>query len=158
MIARKKLGEILVEGGLLNQKQLEQALPFQKKSGLKLGQFLVREGIVSESQIVDLVRPIVDDIAERGAVAALEYGEKFDGVRPDTVRVPVAAYDRYCRAPSARPIRNRFTAHTSPSTGAPSKAANGSRMTARNTRAVSSIAAAVSIPLFQRQSTSTRGV
>ena len=55
MIARKKLGEILVEGGLLSQKQLEQALPFQKKSNLKLGQFLVREGIVSESQIVDLV-------------------------------------------------------------------------------------------------------
>ena len=55
MIARKKLGEILVEGGLLTQKQLEQALPFQKKSNLKLGQFLVREGIVSEVQIVDLV-------------------------------------------------------------------------------------------------------
>ena len=53
--ARKKLGEILVEGGLLSQKQLEEALPFQKKSNLKLGQFLVREGIVSESQIVDLV-------------------------------------------------------------------------------------------------------
>ena len=55
MRARKKLGEILVEGGLLTQKQLEQALPFQKKSKLKLGQFLVREGIVNESQIVDLV-------------------------------------------------------------------------------------------------------
>jgi type IV pilus assembly protein PilB len=44
-----------VEGGLLTQKQLEDALPFQKKSKLKLGQFLVREGIVSETQIVDLV-------------------------------------------------------------------------------------------------------
>jgi type IV pilus assembly protein PilB len=55
VIIRKKLGEILVEGGLLTQKQLEQALPFQKKSNLKLGQFLVREGIVSEVQIVDLV-------------------------------------------------------------------------------------------------------
>ena len=55
MRVRKKLGEILVEGGLLTQKQLEKALPFQKKSNLKLGQFLVREGIVSESQIVDLV-------------------------------------------------------------------------------------------------------
>jgi type IV pilus assembly protein PilB len=49
------LGEILVEGGLLTQKQLDEALPFQKKSNLKLGQFLVQEGIVSESQIVDLV-------------------------------------------------------------------------------------------------------
>jgi type IV pilus assembly protein PilB len=49
---RKKLGEILVEGGLLTQKE---ALPFQKKSHLKLGQFLVREGIVIENQIVELV-------------------------------------------------------------------------------------------------------
>ena len=55
MRVRKKLGEILVEGGLLTQKKLEEALPFQKKSHLKLGQFLVREGIVNESQIVDLV-------------------------------------------------------------------------------------------------------
>ncbi len=45
----------MVVGGLLTQKQLEKALPYQKKSNLKLGQFLVREGIVSESQIVDLV-------------------------------------------------------------------------------------------------------
>ena len=55
MRVRKKLGEILVEGGLLTQKQLDEALPYQKKSRLKLGQFLVREGIVSESQIVDLI-------------------------------------------------------------------------------------------------------
>ena len=55
MRVRKKLGEILVEGGLLTQKQLEEALPFQKRSHLKLGQFLVREGIVNESQIVELV-------------------------------------------------------------------------------------------------------
>jgi type IV pilus assembly protein PilB len=55
VIAHKRLGEILVEGGLLTMKQLDQALPFQKKSNLKLGQFLVREGIVSENQIVDLV-------------------------------------------------------------------------------------------------------
>jgi type IV pilus assembly protein PilB len=53
--AKKRLGEILVEGGLISIEQLEKALPYQKKSNLKLGQFLVREGIVSESQIVDMV-------------------------------------------------------------------------------------------------------
>ena len=55
MKAKKRLGEILIEGGLLTNEQLEEALPYQKKSGLKLGQFLVREGLVSESQIVDMV-------------------------------------------------------------------------------------------------------
>ena len=52
---KKRLGEILIEGGLLSRRQLEEALPYQKKSGLKLGQFLVREGIVNEHQIVDMV-------------------------------------------------------------------------------------------------------
>lgn len=37
------------------------------------------------------VRPIVSAVAERGAEAALEFGESFDGVRPQTVRVPDAA-------------------------------------------------------------------
>jgi type IV pilus assembly protein PilB len=52
---KKRLGKILIEGGLITTEQLEKALPFQKKTNLKLGQFLVREGIVSESQIVDMV-------------------------------------------------------------------------------------------------------
>ncbi len=52
---KKRLGEILIESGLLTRQQLEEALPYQKKSGLKLGQFLVREGVVSEIQIVDMV-------------------------------------------------------------------------------------------------------
>ena len=47
-------------------------------------------GGVDVDSVVPAVRPIVDDIAARGAVAALEYGEKFDGVRPDSVRVPIA--------------------------------------------------------------------
>ena len=34
--------------------------------------------------------PIVDAVAERGADAALEYGESFDGVRPRQVRVPAS--------------------------------------------------------------------
>src|SRR6476660_4754931 len=35
----------------------------------------------------------VDAVAERGADAALEYGESFDRVRPATVRVPAAELD-----------------------------------------------------------------
>jgi type IV pilus assembly protein PilB len=52
---KKRLGEMLIDGGLLTDAQLSAALADQKKTGLKLGQFLVREGIVSESQIVKLL-------------------------------------------------------------------------------------------------------
>ncbi|AXB44092.1 histidinol dehydrogenase [Amycolatopsis albispora] len=38
--------------------------------------------------VLHLVRPIVDAVRDRGAEAALEYGERFDGVRPSAIRVP----------------------------------------------------------------------
>ena len=41
--------------------------------------------------VLPTVRPIVAAVADRGAEAALEFGESFDGVRPPTVRVPNAA-------------------------------------------------------------------
>ena len=46
-------------------------------------------GGVDVDAVMPTVRPIVDAVAEKGADAALEYGETFDGVRPATVRVPV---------------------------------------------------------------------
>ncbi|MFC1516008.1 GspE/PulE family protein [Thermodesulfobacteriota bacterium] len=55
MKVKKKLGEMLIEGGLLNEEQLSHAVKNHKKNNMKLGQFLVREGVVSGSQIVDLV-------------------------------------------------------------------------------------------------------
>ncbi|GAA4399791.1 histidinol dehydrogenase [Tsukamurella soli] len=45
-------------------------------------------GGVDVDAVLPAVRPIVDAVAERGAQAALEFGERFDGVRPATVRVP----------------------------------------------------------------------
>jgi len=47
----KRIGELLVEGGVLSQSQLEQALFAQRKDGRKLGQLLVDLGFVSEIQV-----------------------------------------------------------------------------------------------------------
>ena len=55
MIANKKLGEMLLECGLLNEEQLKQAIAGHKRNNMKLGQFLVRAGIVSSTQIMDLI-------------------------------------------------------------------------------------------------------
>jgi histidinol dehydrogenase len=51
-------------------------------------------GGVDVDAVVPTVRPIVDSVAARGAEAALEFGESFDGVRPAQVRVPEAALQR----------------------------------------------------------------
>src|SRR3954451_8313595 len=58
-------------------------------------------GGVDVDAVVPKVRPIVDGVAERGADAALEYGQSFDGVRPDTVRVPAECLEAALAALSA---------------------------------------------------------
>jgi type IV pilus assembly protein PilB len=55
MKIKKRLGEMLIESGLLTEEKLKQALVDQKKAGLKLGQYLTRQGIVNEQQIIDLL-------------------------------------------------------------------------------------------------------
>ncbi len=55
MKVKKRLGEMLVEKNLISEDRLKQALIDQKKAGLKLGQFLTRQGIVSEQQIIDML-------------------------------------------------------------------------------------------------------
>ena len=41
--------------------------------------------------VLDTVEPVVHAVAEHGVEAALSYGERFDGVRPASVRVPADA-------------------------------------------------------------------
>jgi histidinol dehydrogenase len=45
---------------------------------------------VDVDTVLHRVRPIVEDVRERGVDAALEYTERFDNVRPSSVRVPEA--------------------------------------------------------------------
>ena len=61
-------------------------------SAARLRAALPRGGVDVDA-VVPRVRPIVDAVAERGADAALEYGEEFDGVRPAAVRVPTEELD-----------------------------------------------------------------
>ena len=59
-------------------------------SAARLRAALPRGGVDVET-VLTRVQPIVAAVAERGAEAALEFGESFDGVRPAAVRVPAGA-------------------------------------------------------------------
>ncbi len=52
---RKKLGELLIERGLVTQDQLDEALRQQRVSSERLGTLLVQLGYVSEDQLTDVV-------------------------------------------------------------------------------------------------------
>jgi type IV pilus assembly protein PilB len=51
IIVGKRIGELLVEAGVLSQSQLEKALFAQRKDGRKLGQLLIELGLVGEVQL-----------------------------------------------------------------------------------------------------------
>jgi histidinol dehydrogenase len=78
-VAPPVMSRVDLRGSTLSAARLRSALP---------------RGGVDVDAVVPKVRPIVDAVAGRGAAAALEYGESFDGVRPAKVRVPAAELDR----------------------------------------------------------------
>ncbi|KQB86710.1 histidinol dehydrogenase [Corynebacterium lowii] len=57
-------------------------------------------GRTDVAAVSESVSPILTAVRERGAQAALDYGERFDGVRPEAVRVPQAIIDAAVAATS----------------------------------------------------------
>lgn len=55
MAIRKRLGEILIDEGLISDDELQTALSGMKESGLKLGEHLNQKGVVSENAIVEAI-------------------------------------------------------------------------------------------------------
>lgn len=55
MRTKMRLGELLIASGLLTGEQLESALQGQRASGMKLGEYLIKQGICRESDVVDAV-------------------------------------------------------------------------------------------------------
>ncbi|APE34151.1 histidinol dehydrogenase [Nocardia mangyaensis] len=75
MTTRIELARVDLRGRTPSAAELRTALP---------------RGGVDVDSVLHHVRPVVEDIRDRGAEAALDYSEKFDGVRPAAVRVPRA--------------------------------------------------------------------
>lgn len=53
---KKRLGEILIDSGVITEDMLQKALAIQSQTGKKLGEVLITEGITTEAQIVEAVK------------------------------------------------------------------------------------------------------
>ena len=84
-----RLGDLLIQQGLLTEAQLEQALEEQKRSGRKLGRVFVESGFVSEEQISETV-------ARQLGVPYVNL--RFFNVRTEIVRLLPEAQSRRFRA------------------------------------------------------------
>ena len=54
-LTRKKLGEILLEQGLVSEQQVQDALRLQHQQGILFGEALVQQGIITESKMVSVL-------------------------------------------------------------------------------------------------------
>jgi type IV pilus assembly protein PilB len=71
-LTRKKLGELLVEQGLLSDAQVQDALRLQHQTGMMFGETLVQNKLITEDKIV--------------AVLVSQFGIPF--VKPSAYRIP----------------------------------------------------------------------
>ncbi|MNO17575.1 Type II secretion system protein E [compost metagenome] len=54
-VMKKRLGDLLVENGIISQEQLEEALVEQRKSKRKLGDLLITQGYITEQQLIEVL-------------------------------------------------------------------------------------------------------
>ena len=75
--------------------------------------------------VLPTVTPVIEDVKAHGASAALDYGERFDKVRPTSVRVPAQVIAD--AAASLIPRSPRLCANRSPVPGGACRPASGDR-------------------------------
>ncbi|MBY9077579.1 Flp pilus assembly complex ATPase component TadA [Paenibacillus sp. HN-1] len=54
-IVKKRLGDLLVENGIISQEQLQEALVEQRKTKRKLGDLLISQGYITEQQLIEVL-------------------------------------------------------------------------------------------------------
>ncbi len=72
MNGRRKLGQVLIEQGLLTEKQLRKALSSHLESGRRLGEELVAMGVVSENDLVKVLSDLLHFRRYNSAVYKLD--------------------------------------------------------------------------------------
>jgi len=89
---RKKIGDILIEKGLISEEQLARALEEQSKSGRKIGQILVESETITEDQLIET-------ISERLQIPRISLESIV--IDPSVISlVPVEVARRYCLIPA----------------------------------------------------------
>lgn len=53
---RKRLGELLVEGGVISEEQLHEALEIQKTDGVLLGTILTKQGYLDDETLLEYLK------------------------------------------------------------------------------------------------------
>ncbi len=102
----KKIGEFLLEGGFINQEQLQVALEHQRANGSRLGNTLVKLGMISEENWMQAL----------GMQLGIPYVRLANyGLHPEIVKtIPEELARHYCLIPIAKQLNVLVTAMADP--------------------------------------------
>ena len=102
----KKIGEFLLEGGFINQEQLQVALEHQRANGSRLGDTLVELGVISEENWMQAL----------GMQLGVPYVHLANyGLHPEVVKtIPEELARHYCLIPIAKQLNVLVTAMADP--------------------------------------------
>jgi hypothetical protein len=105
--AKRRLGDIIVERGLITAEQLDQALSIQRECGTKLGELLVELGFITRVGLAGVITEQWDDLgltesgrknaetnARSAALAGSSVAETALRERLETMTVELAARDQ----------------------------------------------------------------
>ncbi len=87
--AKRRLGDIFVERGMIDQAQLDEALAVQRETGAKLGEVLVELGFITRVALAGVISEQWDDlrVTARGRKTAETEARQAASVSPSVVEV-----------------------------------------------------------------------
>jgi len=103
----KRLGEMLIEEGLLKEEDLQKALEYQKKNGKRLGSVLLELGLVKEKDILKVLSKQFN--------VPVATKKELENIPDDVIKlVPKDLIARYLVVPVARKGKNLILAMVNP--------------------------------------------
>lgn len=88
---KKRLGELLIEVGIVTEEQIQNALETQKSTGEKLGEILIRENIITEEQMLKIIET-------QFGIQYIDITKVY--IEPETVRmIPEDLCRKHCIVP-----------------------------------------------------------
>jgi adsorption protein B len=81
--ARSRIGDMLVEVGTITRSQRDEALAMQRGTGMRLGQVLIAQSLVSVESLADAIAEQAD--LPRVNLASIPLGDSFDAIPLDLI-------------------------------------------------------------------------
>jgi|Deesub1362B_J571_1020462.scaffolds.fasta_scaffold00572_3 type IV pilus assembly protein PilB len=104
----KRIGEMLIDAGIITEEQLKKALEFQKRNGRRLGSILLELGFATEDDILKV-------LSEQFSNAPVAKKRHFENIPEDVIKlVPAHIAARYDVIPVAKKGNKLFLAMVNP--------------------------------------------